>query len=290
MPESNEGPSNEGGSNQPARIGPVSPVAPYIGGKRGLAARIAARLSPIPHRTYVEPFIGMGGVFLRRERPSPVEVINDRSGDVATLFRILQRHYQAFLDELKWRLTSRAEFDRLLALDAEALTDLERAARFLYLQRAAFGGKVAGRNFGVSRDHSGRFDLTTLVPLLAAVHERLAGVVIECLDWSDAIARYDGPTTLFYLDPPYWGSEADYGRDLFKPADFATLAATLRSIEGRFLLSINDAPEIRAIFTGFAIEPIATRYSIGRGETMEAAELLISDRPYPPLDHQPTLL
>jgi DNA adenine methylase len=35
--------------------------------------------------------------------------------------------------------------------------------------------------------------------------------VIECLPWSDFVARYDSPTTLFYLDPPYWGSETDYG-------------------------------------------------------------------------------
>lgn len=49
-------------------VQPVSPAAPYLGGKRNLARRIVAMLRDIPHRTYVEPFVGMGGIFLRRDR------------------------------------------------------------------------------------------------------------------------------------------------------------------------------------------------------------------------------
>lgn len=154
-------------------VRPVSPPAPYLGGKRNLAKRITARIATIPHRTYVEPFVGMGGIFFRRTTRPAAEVINDLSGDVATLFRILQEHYPYFIDMLKWRLTSRAEFDRLRALPADRLTDLQRAARFLYLQRLAFGGKVSGRTFGVAKERPARFDVSTLEPMLADIHERL---------------------------------------------------------------------------------------------------------------------
>jgi alpha-D-xyloside xylohydrolase len=65
-------------------VRPVNPPAPYLGGKRNLARRIVALLRDIPHRTYVEPFVGMGGIFLRRDRRPAAEVINDLSGDVAT--------------------------------------------------------------------------------------------------------------------------------------------------------------------------------------------------------------
>src|SRR5258708_4808327 len=129
----------------------------------------------------------MGGVFFRRRHAPAAEVVNDINRDVATLFRVLQRHYVAFLDMMKFQLTTRAEFERLSATAAETLTDLERAARFLYLQRTAFGGKVAGRNFAISRDRPGRFDITRLVPMLEEVHTRLAGVVIECLPWQEFI-------------------------------------------------------------------------------------------------------
>ena len=50
--------------------------------------------------------------------------------------------------------------------------------------------------------------LRTLEPMLADVHERLAGVVVENLDFEDFIKRYDREFALFYIDPPYWGHEA----------------------------------------------------------------------------------
>jgi len=138
------------------------------------------------------------------------------------------------------------------------------------------GGKVSGRNFGVSRDRPGRFNLTTLEPMLEDLHTRLAGVVIECLDYGAFIRRYDGPGTLFYLDPPYWGCESDYGKELFTRADFQRLADHLRGIEGRFLMSINDVPEIREIFAWAVIDPVRTTYSVaGKGRIAAAAELLI---------------
>lgn len=256
----------------------TAPVAPWLGGKRNLARRICAILDATPCATYCEPLVGMGGIFLRRSVRPRAEVINDRGRDVANLFRILQRHYVPFLDMLRFQLTVRAEFERLARVDPDTLTDLERAARFLYLQRTAFGGKISGRSFGVSRERPGRFNLTTLEPMLEDLHTRLAGVVVECLDWSDCLARYDGAGTLFYLDPPYWGCETDYGKAMFTRDDFARLAERLAGLRGRFLLSINDTPETRSIFAPFDLEEVSTSYSISRRNDPAGgrAELLVS--------------
>lgn len=177
-------------------------------------------------------------------------------------------------------MTSRAEFERLLRQDPATLTDLERAARFLYLQRTAFGGKVSGRNFGVSVDRPGRFNLTTLEPMLEDLHSRLAGVVIECLDWSIFIPRYDSPETLFYLDPPYWGCEGDYGPGLFERAGFERMAEVLATIRGRFVMSINDRPEVRSTFAAFHLAGVSTTYGLAAKAEAKAtprAELLISN-------------
>lgn len=241
------------------------PVAPYIGGKRNLARRIAAEIAAIPHDIYAEPFVGMGGVFLRRTLAPRSEVINDYSREVATFFRVLQRHYVAFTEMIKFQLTTRAEFDRLVATNPDTLTDLERSARFLYLQRTAFGGKVSGRNFGVSPSTPARFDVTKLGPMLEDLHTRLSDVVIECLPYGEFIAKYDRPETLFYLDPPYYGCERDYGKAMFERGDFERLAAQLGGIQGRFVLSLNDRPEVRDIFSAFEIEAVDTSYSIARG-------------------------
>ncbi|WP_374653132.1 DNA adenine methylase [Dongia sp.] len=256
----------------------VRPVAPYVGGKRGLAAAIIARIAKIPHHTYAEPFIGMGGVFLRRPTAAKAEYINDYSRDVATFFRVLQRHYTAFLDMLRFQLTTRVEFERLMATDPSTLTDLERAARFLYLQRTSFGGKVASRNFGTSPGNPARFDVSKVVPALEDLHIRLTAVTIECLPYGEFIDRYDQPGTLFYLDPPYWGSEGYYGKDMFGKADFERLADQLAGIKGRFLLSINDVPQIRRIFGRFKQQAVSTTYTVRQtGPGKKAKELIISN-------------
>lgn len=257
-------------------------AAPYIGGKRKLAKRIIERIEAIPHATYAEGFVGMGGVFLRRRFAPRAEVINDRSRDVATFFRVLQRHHQAFMREMEWKLGARAEFDRLMATDPETLTDLERSARFYYLQRLAFGGKVSGRNFGVDALSSSGFNILALASELQAIHERLAGVTIECLDFEAFVKRYDRPTTLFYFDPPYWECETDYGKGMFAREDFARLAECLRGIEGNFLLSLNDTPGVRETFAGFHIEEVHLNYSIQGGEGVAASEVIIANCP-PPL-------
>lgn len=261
-------------------VRPISPVAGYIGGKKQLARTIVERIGAIEHTTYAEAFVGMGGVFLRRPMKPKAEVINDASRDVATFFRVLQRHYQAFLDMLRWQLASRAEFERLNAQDPETLTDLERAARFLYLQRLSFGGKVASRSFGIDTRGPARFDITRLQPLLEAVHDRLAGVWIECLPWQDFIQRWDRPSTLFYLDPPYWGTEHFYGRGLFGREEFEQLSTALQGLQGRFILSLNDVPEVRELFGWASIETVELSYQVGGGNsTKRVREVIIAPRP-----------
>lgn len=256
---------------------PAQPAAGYIGGKRLLAKTITQRIEAIPHDLYAEPFVGMGGIFLRRAVPARCEVINDASGDVANLFRILQRHFPQFMDTMKFQVASRREFERLKACDPSSLTDLERAARFLYLQRLAFGGKVNGRNFGVDTHSPSGFNILKLASLLETIHERLAGVTIENLDWHQFLVRYDRAGALFYLDPPYFGCENDYGPGLFDRDCFARMAEALAGLKGRFILSLNDRPEVRKLFSRFKIEPVALKYTIGGGKkARDAAELLIT--------------
>ena len=258
-----------------APVLPVRPLAPYVGGKRNLSGRLVEMITATPHVTYAEPFVGMGGVFFRRDRRPKQEVINDLSGDVANLFRVVQEHYPALVDELRFKLSSRHEFQRLMRQDPETLTDLRRAARFLYLQTLAFGGRVADRHFGVSMGQRARFDFNQVIPRLQDVHDRLSDVSIEQLPFDRFIARYDRPGTLFYCDPPYWGTEDYYGAALFSRDDFERLSASLRAIKGRFILSLNDTPEIRAIFGWASIEAVELTYRLS-GKVTTGREVIIT--------------
>lgn len=259
----------------------VVPPAPWLGGKRNLAKRLGRLIAAVDHDLYAEAFVGMGGVFFRRRLAPQAEVINDFSGEVANLFRILQRHYPQFMDCLRFQLTSRREFDRLSRVDPGTLTDLERAARFLYLQRTAFGGKVRGQSFGVSLAGRARFDVGSLAALLEAVHERLSGVTIENLSFSEFVPRYDREGALFYCDPPYFGCETDYGKDLFSRSDFQVLADLMRDLRGKMIVSINDTPEIREIFNGFSMSAERVTYTIASGSPREFGELIIANFAHP---------
>lgn len=257
-------------------VRPLTPPAAYVGGKRLLAAKISGLIDEIPHTTYAEAFVGMGGVFFRRSRRPRAEVINDAAYDVANLFRLLQRHYPQLMEVMKFQLTIRRRFDDLVDTDPATLTDLERAARFLYLQRLTFGGKVSGRTFGVDPATPARFDLNKLTPLLEALHDRLGGVVVECLDFEAFLARYDRPETLFYLDPPYVGSEGYYGKTLFTPADLDRLASACRRLKGKFILSNLDCPAVREAFAGCRFIEAENTFTVqGRGPGKKVAEVMV---------------
>lgn len=253
------------------------PVAGYVGGKKQLSRRLAEQIDATPHELYGEVFAGMAGVFFKRQLAPRVEVLNDVNRDVATLFRVLQNHFQALMDMLKWQLTSREEWQRLNAQDPEHLTDLQRAARFLYVQRIGFGGKVTGRSFGIDPRGGPRFDITALTPVIAAAHERLSGVWIECLPWQDFLDHWDRPEALFYFDPPYWGTEHYYGRGVFERSEFVVLAERLKALRGRFIMTVNDVPELREMFAGFSIEPTEVTYQVSGGRGKRSGELIIAD-------------
>lgn len=270
-------------THEQSPVRPAQPVAPWLGGKSRLADTIISWINAVDHACYAEPFCGMGGIFLRRTQRPKAEIMNDYSREVSNFFRQLQHHYLCFVETIRWQLTTRDGFERLLDIELDYLTELQRAARFIYLLKTGFGGRVTSRSFGVDTTGSGRFDITTLVPELERLHTRLAGVTIECLHYSDFIARYDRPHTLFYLDPPYWGCEDDYGKNLFSRSDFQKLADQLAGIKGKFILSLNDKPEVREIFKAFQIEGVKTSYSIAKNDGLqEAAEVLIHNLPAAP--------
>ena len=124
------------------------PIIPWMGGKR----RLAKHLLPLfpDHSCYIELFAGGAALFFMRETPAKVEVLNDINGDLINLYRVLQHHYDEFMRQFAWTLTSRQTFTLLQSTPPETLTDIQRAARFYYLQHTAFGGKTTRQSFGTS--------------------------------------------------------------------------------------------------------------------------------------------
>lgn len=132
-------------------------------------------------------------------------------------------------------------------------------------------------NFGIAATGGPRLNLLRIEEDLSEAHMRLSRVFIENRPYDQVIARFDKPRTLFYIDPPYWGNEKDYGAGLFGRDDFARLAEQLDGIKGRFILSLNDVPGVRQTFTNFKIEAVKTRYSISAKASQPVGEVLITN-------------
>ena len=97
---------------------------------------------------------------------------------------------------------------------------------------------------------------------------------IEHLDWATCITKYDRVHTLFYCDPPYWGTEG-YGVD-FGIDQYTRMAELARSIKGKMMISVNDIPEMRQAFAGLHMESVGITYSVGgSGRSGKTAELVI---------------
>lgn len=252
----------------------MAALIPYFGGKSRLAKTIIAKFPD--HTCYVEVFAGAANVLFAKVAGT-TEVINDLDRDLITLYRAVKHHPEELHRQFKYVLIARDEFDRLMRVDPDTLTDIQRAARYLYLQRMCFGGRSKGRTFGTSTTSLPGLNLFTLQRLLEEAWLRLTHVTIECLDFRVLIPRYDREHTLFYLDPPYWRING-YAHN-FVEQDFHDLAGLLAGIKGKFLLSINDTPEIRQIFKRFSIAEVDLKYSMGKqagSRSQTRTELLIS--------------
>jgi DNA adenine methylase len=250
-----------------------SPLSGWIGGKSQLAKRIIARIPE--HGCYVEAFAG-GAWVLFRKPESEVEVINDLNRDVVTLYRVVQHHLEEFIRYFKWMLVSRDEFDRMKRVEPETLTDVQRAARFFYLQKCCFGGRIVNPSFGTAVTRPPKLNLLRIEEDLSGAHLRLSRAYVECLPYDHVIAKYDRPETFFFVDPPYWGCEDYYGKEMFSRDDFARLREILAGVRGKFLLTLNDVPEVRDIFRDFRIESETLTYTVGKG-VKPAKEVFITN-------------
>lgn len=251
----------------------MGPIIPWIGGKRRLAPVILP-LFP-EHKCYVEPFAGAAALFFLK-RPSDVEVINDINVELVNLYRVVKHHLEEFLRQFKWALSSRQIFDWMKITQPETLTDIQRAARFFYLQKLSFGSRVAGQTYGTATTSGPRLNILRLEEDLSEAWMRLQQAHIEHLSWRDCVARYDRPHTVTYCDPPYWQTEG-YGVD-FGWQEYEALAAFAREAQGTVIISVNDHPDMRAVFAGLHMRSVPIVYTVGgSGKYVERHELIIGN-------------
>src|SRR5882672_5232591 len=236
----------------------VGPLC-YLGGKNRLATKIISLLPE--HTTYVEPFAG-GAQVLFHKQPSNVEVLNDLDFDIVNFFRVCQWHYEELVRYLRFCLVSRKLHELHVASNPDTLTDIQRAGRFFYLQKNSFGGLILKQKFHYGVTQPSNYNPARIPEIIKQTHERLRRVQIESLPYEQVLEKYDRPTTVFYLDPPYW--ERKLYKFNFSESDFRSLEQRLRKLQGKFILSLDDRPEVRELFGNFRLLPVELAYTAKR--------------------------
>jgi DNA adenine methylase len=230
----------------------IRPLLRWPGGK----SRMLRHLLPLipPHVCYCEVFAGGLAVLLAKSR-SNVEVINDLNGDLVALYRNVQYHLPELLRELEFLFTSRTSLRDFNA--QPGVTEIQRAARFLFRNRSSFGGGMT--SFAVSRTQGGStFSRAKVSELLGPAHERLDGVVVENLTYERCMALYDSPDTFFFMDPPYLNAPTG-AYEGFTEDDMRHLRERIRKLKGQWLLTVDDSELNRELFADCRITALVTK-------------------------------
>lgn len=241
----------------------MQPFFARVGGKTKLAGKIV-KLFPA-HDTYVEPFVGGGSVFFKKEKGSH-EIINDVDSGIIHMYKDIMKVSKEDLDAMNFS-PSKALFDKLEKLNTDV--PKTRLYKNLYLSGNSFSGNrksYADRLTGKGYKH--------LKANLEKYQNRLEGVKVINTDFKRVIKAYDGKQTLFYLDPPYSSGDSNWGyNENVSPEDVYN---AVKNIKGKFILSYDNAPEIRKIFKEFTIKRVKTTYKMSAHNNNEAVwELLI---------------
>lgn len=244
----------------------------WIGGKRLLRKTIAPMI-PEDIQGYIEPFGGGAWVLFYKEKWAELEVYNDLDSRLVNLFNVVKYHPCEIARQMCYMLASREQFEQQIF--CEGITDIQKAARFLYIINRSFGAK--GKTFGTSKS-SGIKSAYGIIERITEISKRLDKVLIEHKSAFDLIKNYDRETMFFYLDPPYSCGEG-YNVCSTKDFEHEKLAQLLKNIKGKFLLSYDDSEKIRELYKGFNIIEVTRENGINRKDikNKEYKELIIKN-------------
>ena len=229
------------------------------------------RLIP-SHKRYVEPFLGSGAIFYNKPHLlSNENILNDLDKHTYDQHRMLM---QAPIDPAKYpkpmrsfrtikrfyRKTPKTAADKLIHEKIEACN--------------GFSGSPVHASYGIYR----KADPTKILKHLSFYKSRLNNnTKLLNQDYAAVVRTYDSSATFFFLDPPYERTRSIYGYGEHKTFDYDKLLNVLRGIKGKFLMTINDSPNMREMFKEFNVQStsVYARWSRKTKKSDQRKELLI---------------
>lgn len=241
-----------------------------VGGKGKIADYIISKIPP--HKTYVEPFVGGGAVYLKKPLAEK-NIINDIDKDIISLYKDLKHITKEDLENLKVdkSMLTKSYFEKLLK--SKPTDPKNRFFRNILVSKLSFGGKrtsTAGQTLYIPQ-------FQALKTHLDEYKNKISKTTVLSQDFRNVIKKYDNKDTFFYLDPPYSQNSKSLG--YIKNLSPEELLSTLKTIKGKFIMSYDYSPEIVELFNNdFNVSTIKTAYTLaGNHNRQEKKEIIITN-------------
>ena len=263
------------------------PFLKWAGGKQRLLPQYAPYF-PGRFGRYFEPFLGGGAVFFHL-RPATA-FLSDLNAELVNTYVVVQGQLEALIPALQAHRNEKDYYYMVRQWDRpdgriplHHMSDVARAARFIYLNKTAFNGLWRVNSQGQHNVSFGSYRNPTIcnVDRLQQASAALQGVVVQTADFRQAVAEAREGDLVFF-DPPYWAGFTAYTGAGFGLDDHTALAHLFRALDKRgclLMLSNSNTAVIRELYAGYRHVEIQARRNIncdgnGRGAV---TELLITN-------------
>ena len=223
---------------------PGRPIFCRVGSKYLLRNQIVPLIPP--HTKYVEPFAGSSAIFFAKPK-APKNVLNDLD---ATTIKGLNLIKNAPVSMFAYPDANTIDAHKAL-FNRTPTTTGHKIAKQIVHTCSGFSGRPVKKDKDIYRAPS----IRTKVKHIAEFKEKLEGVKISSLDYGKVVSANNGKDTFFFIDPPYENTDKSFGYAEDMGFDFERLQRVLKSIKGKFLMTMNDSPRIRELFKMFYQRP-----------------------------------
>ena len=269
----------------------AKPFVKWAGGKWQLVPLFVPYFPP-PQKVnrYFEPFVGGAAVFFHLQYPR--SYLSDSNEELVNLYQTVKNDVEGLIEALGKHRNDKEYYYRVRAQKLAKLSAVQRAARFVFLNKTCYNGLYRVNSQGQFNVPFGNYKKPAICDTegLRAASLALQLADITVADFEQAVAdakRGD----LIYFDPPYQplsktSSFTGYTAGRFDDVEQKRLARVYRDLDQRgcyVMLSNSNAPLVRELYADFCIHEVQANRAInckadGRGKIIE---LLITNYAWP---------
>lgn len=269
----------------------AKPILKWAGGK-GQMLEILSENLPLTYNNYIEPFFGGGALFFNLEPKK--SIIADANAEIINLYQTVAKDVESLISALAKYKYDKDMFYEVRSQDTQTLSNVERAARTIYLNKTDFNGLYRVNRKGEFNVPFGKYKNPKILDEanLRAASRALKDATIVEGDYLDVLAKYAQPGDLIFLDPPYMpvSKYADFKRytaNQFGEEDQKKLAAEVQRLTDlgcHILLTNSNHPLIQQLYAQYHCEVVQTKRMISsKSATRSGEDILV--RNYE-LDHE----